>query len=135
MVLVNTTQNTIVSDRCHLANSVLKRMVGLLNRMRFDKGEGLLLDRSYGIHTFGMRFPIDVLFLDKDLHVIRAIKALPPYRTCAVKRSVYVLEVPIGAIEASRTQEGDQIQISNNAYSDTATGARVTQADDIPSRS
>jgi len=134
MVLVNATQKTIVSDRCHFANTVLKRMVGLLNRGRFDRGEGLLLDRCYGIHTVGMRFPIDVLFLDKDLHVIRAIKALPPWRTCAVKKSVYVLEVPVGAIEASRTGEGDQIQISN-ANSDTTTGARVSQADHTPSSS
>jgi len=105
-----------------------------LNRGRFDKGEGLLLDRCYGIHTFGMRFPIDVLFLDKDLHVIRAVKALPPYRTCAVKKSVYVLEVPVGAIEASRTAEGDQIQI-RTANSDTTTSARVAPTDQIASRS
>ena len=134
MVLVNATHKTVVSDRCHFANTVLKRMIGLLNRGRFDQGEGLLLDRCYGIHTFGMRFPIDVLFLDKDLHVIRAIKALPPYRTCAVRKSVYVLEVPVGAIEASCTEEGDQIQISN-ANSDTMTAVRVSQADHIPSRS
>jgi len=134
MVLVNATHKTVVSDRCHFANTVLKRMIGLLNRGRFDQGEGLLLDRCYGIHTFGMRFPIDVLFLDKDLHVIRAIKALPPYRTCAVKKSVYVLEVPVGAIEASRTEEGDQIQI-RNANSDTPTGERGSQADRILSRS
>jgi hypothetical protein len=134
MVLVNATQKTIVSDRCHFANTVLKRMVGLLNRGRLDKGEGLLLDRCYGIHTFGMRFPIDVLFLDKDLHVMRAVKALPPYRTCAVKKSVYVLEVPVGAIEASRTEEGDQIQISN-ANNDTTTGLRGSEADHIPSGS
>jgi uncharacterized membrane protein (UPF0127 family) len=134
MVLVNATQKTVVSDRCHFANTVLKRMVGLLNRGRFDKGEGLLLDKCYGIHTVGMRFAIDVLFLDKDLHVIRAVKALPPYRTCAVKKSVYVLEVPVGAIEASRTGEGDQIQISN-ANSDTTAGLRSAPADHIPSDS
>jgi uncharacterized membrane protein (UPF0127 family) len=78
MVLVNATKKTIVSDNCHFANSVLKRMIGLLNRGQLGRGEGLLLDRCYGIHTFGMRFPIDVLFLDKDLRVIRAVKALPP---------------------------------------------------------
>jgi uncharacterized membrane protein (UPF0127 family) len=49
-------KKTIVSDRCHFANTVLKRMVGLLNRGRFEKGEGLLLDKCYGIHTVGMRF-------------------------------------------------------------------------------
>jgi uncharacterized protein len=124
MVLVNATKKTVVSDNCHFANTVLKRMVGLLNRGKLDKGEGLLLDRCHGIHTFGMRFSIDVLFLDKDFCVIRAVKALPPYRTCIVKKSVYVLEVPVGALEASRTDEGDQIQI-RTANSDTTTSVNV----------
>jgi uncharacterized protein len=128
MVLVNATKKTVVSDDCHFANTVLKRMVGLLNRGKFEKGEGLLLDRCHGIHTFGMRFSIDVLFLDKDFCVIRAVKALPPYRTCVVKKSVYVLEVPVGAIDASRTGEGDQIQI-RTANSDTTTSGHVGGAE------
>ena len=134
MVLVNATKKTVISDNCHFANTVLKRVVGLLNRGRLDKGEGLLLDRCYGIHTFGMRFPIDVLFLDKDLCVIRAVKALPPYRTCVVKKSIYVLEVPVGALDASRTGEGDQIQI-RTANSDTTTSGRVAGAEKMPTRS
>ncbi len=124
MVLVNTTKKTVVSDNCHFANTVLKRMVGLLNRGHLDKGEGLLIDRCHGIHTFAMRFPIDVLFLDKDFCVIRAVKALPPYRMCAVKKSVYVLEVPVGVLDTSRTGEGDQIQI-RTANSDTTTNGRA----------
>jgi uncharacterized protein len=128
MVLVNATRKTVVSDRCHFANTVLKRMVGLLNRRRFAKGEGLLLDRCYGVHTFGMRFPIDVLFLDKDLRVIRAVKGLPPYRTSIVKKAVYVLELPVGALEASRTEEGDQIQI-RTAQAEPVTSVRVAGAE------
>ena len=134
MVLVNATKKTVISDNCHFANTVLKRVVGLLNRGRLDKGEGLLLDRCYGIHTFGMRFPIDVLFLDKDLCVIRAVKALPPYRTCVVKKSVYVLEVPVGALDESRTGEGDQIQI-RTANSDTTTTGRMAGAERTPTHS
>ena len=128
MVLVNASKKTVVSDKCHFANTLLKRMVGLLNRGRFDRGEGLLLDRCYGIHTFGMRFPIDVLFLDKDLRVIRAVKALPPFRTCVVRKAVYVLEVPVGALDASRTVEGDQIQI-RSANSDATTSVRVSASE------
>jgi uncharacterized membrane protein (UPF0127 family) len=134
MILVNATKKTMVSDKCHFANTVLKRMVGLLNRGRIEKGEGLLLDRCYGIHTIGMRFPIDVLFLDKDLHVIRAVKALPTYRICVVRKSVYVLEVPVGALDASCTEDGDQIQI-RTANNDTTTSARVAATDQIPSGS
>ena len=134
MVLVNATKKTVISDNCHFANTVLKRMVGLLNRGQFNKGEGLLLDRCLGIHTFGMRFSIDVLFLDKDFCVIRAVKALPPYRTCVGKKSVYVLEVPVGAVDASHTGEGDQIQI-RTANNDTTTSGRVSGAEKISTRS
>ena len=131
MVLVNVTRKTILSDRCHFANTVLKRMVGLLNRRKFVNGEGLLLDRCYGVHTFGMRFPIDVLFLDKDLRVIRAVKALPPYRTSIVKKAVYVLELPVGALEASHTEDGDQIQI-RTAQAEAVISVRVAGAENAP---
>jgi hypothetical protein len=86
-------------------------MVGLLNRSALAQGEGLLLDRCYGIHTFGMRFAIDVLFLDKNLCVIRTVRALPPFRTCVVRKAVYVLELPAGTIDRSQTEPGHQIQI------------------------
>ena len=111
MVLINVQKKTVVSNHCHFANSVSKRMVGLLNRKSLAPGEGLLLDRCYGIHTFFMRFPIDVLFLDKDYHVMKAVRALPPWRTCAVKQAVYVLELPAGTINQTQSTEGDQIQL------------------------
>jgi uncharacterized membrane protein (UPF0127 family) len=116
MVLVNATKKTVLSDSCRFANSLLKRMVGLLNRRVLAKGEGLLLDRCYGIHTFFMRFSIDVLFLDKELQVIRAVSALPPFRTCVVKQAVYVLELPVGSIQQSQTTAGDQIQMKTSAH-------------------
>ncbi len=131
MVLVNATRKSVVSDRCHFADTVFKRMVGLLNRRTFVPGEGLLLDRCYGIHTVGMRFPIDVLFLDKELRVMRAVPALPPFRTCIVKYAVYVLELPVGAIQASRTEAGDQIQMRSTA-ADSTTSLQVPVAEKDP---
>lgn len=120
MVLVNATRKTVVSDQCRFANSVLKRLVGLLNRKNFVTGEGLLFDRCYGIHTFGMRFPIDVVFLDREYKVIRTVPALPPLRTCAVRQAVYVLELPVGSIERSGTMEGDQIQVRATSHETAA---------------
>lgn len=111
MVIYNLQRKAVLADRCHFANSVLKRMVGLLNRSFLPPGEALLLDRCYGIHTFFMRFPIDVLFLDKDYRVIKTVRALPAWRACTVKQAVYVLELPAGAIERTQTVEGDQIQL------------------------
>jgi uncharacterized protein len=130
MILFNATKKTAVCDRCHFADSLLKRMVGLLNRKVLAPGEGLLLDRCYGIHTIGMRFPIDVLFLDKELHVMRAVQALPPFRTCVVKHAVYVLELPVGAIPASRTEAGDQIQM-RTASADTAASLKTSPPDKV----
>lgn len=127
MILVNATKKTTVSDRCRFANTVLKRMVGLLNRRALSQGEGLLLDRCYGIHTFGMRFPIDVLFLDKELRVIKTVPALPPFRTCVVKQALYVLELPVGSIQKSLTANGDQIQMRTVGH-DTTSMNRVAQA-------
>jgi hypothetical protein len=121
VVVVNASKNSVVAENCRFANSVLKRMIGLLNRRSLAAGEGLLLDRCYGIHTFGMRFPIDVLFLDHDLHVLRAVSALPPCRTCATKRAVYVLELPAGTIGRTKVEAGDQIQIRAAAPSAVAT--------------
>jgi uncharacterized membrane protein (UPF0127 family) len=134
MVLVNATKKTVLSNRCHFANTVLKRMVGLLNRRKFAEGEGLLLDRCYGVHTFGMRFPIDVLFLDKDLRVIRAVKALPPYRTCVVRKAVYVLELPVGALQTTRTEESDQIQIRTVAQADATASAPATSVENVTAK-
>ncbi len=115
MVLINVQKKTVVSDHCHFAGSALKRMVGLLNRTSLAQGEGLLIDRCYGIHTFFMRFPIDVLFLDKDYRVMKAVRSLPPWRTSIVKQAVYVLELPPGTINLSHTAEGDQIQLRATA--------------------
>lgn len=78
MVVINATKNSLLADQCRFANSVLKRMIGLLNRHSLGNGEALLLDHCYGIHTFGMRFSIDVLCLDNNFRVLRAITKLPP---------------------------------------------------------
>lgn len=111
MIIYNLTRGTVLADRCRFADTVWKRMVGLLNRNRYDPGEGLVLNHCYGIHTFFMRFPIDVLFLDQDYRVLRTVPELRPFRTSVVKKAVYVVELPAGTISRSQTQVGDQIQI------------------------
>ena len=75
--------------------------------------EALWLMPSKGIHTVGMKFPIDVVFLNKDCHVLGLISGLAPYRISSVQlRSYSVLELPNGTIRKSRTEIGDQLEIS-----------------------
>lgn len=62
------------------------------------------------IHTFFMRIPIDVLFLDADGVIIKQLPALPPWRASAVYlKARSVLELPAGTLQASGTQEGDRL--------------------------
>ncbi len=111
MIVINATKNTLLSDRCRFANSIWKRMIGLLDRKNVAEGEGLLLDRCLGIHTIGMRFPIDVLCLDRNLRVLRTIKEMPPFRACLLNRALFVMELPAGTISKTNTFVGDQIHI------------------------
>jgi uncharacterized membrane protein (UPF0127 family) len=85
---------------CTLARNPLTRMRGLLGRRGLAQGEGLLLQPAGSIHTFFMRFPIDVVFLDGDRRVMRVAPNVRPWRTAAVRKARAVLELAAG--EAAR---------------------------------
>jgi len=121
MQIVNATKKRVLSDQCRLANTFLKRAIGLLNRSSLRPGEGLLLHDCHGIHTVGMRFPIDVIFLDKSLRVMRLAQQVRPFRIGpAAKDAVYVLELPAGVIDDTKTEVGDQVQFSTESASGAA---------------
>jgi uncharacterized protein len=86
----------IVCERCHAPGTVIGRMRGLLGRSELPAGEGLLLRRAPAIHTFFMRFAIDVVFLDRDLVVVGMESEVPPWRIVARRRASAVLELPAG---------------------------------------
>jgi uncharacterized membrane protein (UPF0127 family) len=78
----------------------------------FGAGRGLWISPSHGIHTFGMRFPIDVLYLDKDCLVIYVRSRLRPWRVAPVHlRAASVIELPENTLQPSGTAVGDQIEI------------------------
>lgn len=87
-------------------------MKGLLGASSIPAGKGLLLKPCMGVHTFGMTFPIDVLFLDKGNHVIAVITNLQPNRISRLYlNAASALELPAGIIEATATSLGDKIDI------------------------
>jgi uncharacterized membrane protein (UPF0127 family) len=85
---------------CTVARTPLARMRGLLGRHGLAEGEGLLLEPAGSIHTFFMRFPIDVVFLDREQRVVRVVPNLRPWRTAGVRKARAVLELAAG--EAAR---------------------------------
>jgi uncharacterized membrane protein (UPF0127 family) len=90
-------------------------MTGLLGRDGLLEGEGLVIDPCNSIHTFFMRFSIDVLFVDAQGVVVRKIDALKPWRlTWIYFRARKVIELPAGVIQKSGTQAGDQLSIERS---------------------
>ncbi len=94
-----------------VADSLLKRMKGLLGKSKMEGGESLWIKPCMSIHTFFMKFPIDALFLDRKNKVIAAIENLQPNRiTRLYPKAVSVFELPAGTIEKTSTAVGDIIE-------------------------
>ncbi len=88
------------------------RLIGLLGQRRLERGDGLLLCGEQAIHTIGMRFPIDVLYLDRTARVLRAFHSLPPQRLAPFLRDSHnVLELPAGTLAETGTRVGDELTI------------------------
>ncbi|MBI3537138.1 MAG: DUF192 domain-containing protein [Chloroflexi bacterium] len=109
---MNQTRAAILVDNGSIAASAWARLRGLLGVKSLARGDGLLLQGEQAIHTIGMRFAIDALFLDKNNRVVRIENAMPPLRlTPFVFRAAQVLELPAGRAAEIGTRVGDQIEI------------------------
>jgi uncharacterized membrane protein (UPF0127 family) len=100
---------TVVCERCTVAATPLTRMKGLLGRSELPPGEGLLLRPASSIHTFFMRFPIDVVFLDRDLVVRKTVSGLKPWRLASARRARSVLELAAGESERRALAAGQRL--------------------------
>jgi uncharacterized protein len=97
----------VVCERCEVPRSSFARMRGLLGRTSLEPGSGMLIDAAPSVHMFFMRFPIDVVFLDRDWKVVRVVHALKPWRVAGARRAVAALELPAGAAGEAGLVEGD----------------------------
>ncbi|AKU91824.1 DUF192 domain-containing protein [Vulgatibacter incomptus] len=115
----NETRGTALALRARRASSVSSRLRGLLGEASFEPGDGLHIVPCNSIHTFFMRFPIDVLFLDAHGKAIRALQDIPPWRATRIHLAARtVLELPAGTLRSTGTLAGDSIAL--RARSDLA---------------
>lgn len=112
MMVVNATRGRCLAEDCRVARGLWARLWGLLGQRGLSPGKGILLQPCQAIHTFLMRFPIDVLFVDSRHRVVHLVEKMPPYRLSPfVGQAHYALELPVGSIGQSGTQVGDQLQL------------------------
>ena len=110
----NRTRTTYLATDLMIARTHWSRFRGLMatDPSRFRRGQGLWIIPSRGIHTFAMRFPIDVVYLDQERIVIHIEEELKPWRMAAIRiRAASVLELPIGTVRDSKTALGDKVDI------------------------
>jgi uncharacterized protein len=108
-------EGQVVCDRCEVADRVLSRLRGLLGRATLPRGDGILIRPSWSIHTAFMRFPIDVVFLDRELEVLAVRHRLRPWRAATKLRAHSVLEVAAGECERLGIQIGDRLVSAEGA--------------------
>jgi uncharacterized membrane protein (UPF0127 family) len=108
-----TADGAVVCERCEIPESSFGRARGLLGRSCLEPGEGMLIDRAGSVHMFFMRFPIDVVFLDRDRQVVGVRHGLRPWRVAGARRAVAALELPAGAAAAAGVEEGDVLVLDD----------------------
>ena len=101
---------TMICESCLVADRMFPRMKGLLGRRSLPSGEGMLIRPAPSIHTFFMRFPIDVVFLSRDGEVVKVAPNVAPWRTRSCRKAHAVLELAAGESERRKVSVGDHLE-------------------------
>ena len=111
MRVENRTRAVSLGDAIDVADTSSKRRTGLLKHAGLAKGQGLWIVPCEAIHCFGMKFSIDVLFLNKKRKVLKVRKDMGRWGIALCLRAHSVLELPAGTIAATGTQAGDELEL------------------------
>src|SRR5580698_11500746 len=109
--VTNVTRGTVLATALEVADSGPKRNKGLLGRTGLADGEGLWIVPCESVHTFFMKFPIDLVYLGKDRKVRKVRHAVKPWRLSACLSAHSILELPAGAAKKSGTQAGEELTV------------------------
>lgn len=107
----NLTRNTELGASIDIADTSAKRRTGLLKHTGLAPGEGLWIVPCESVHTFFMKFPIDLVYLDKKNTVRKVSHAVAPWRLSACFSAHSIIELPAGAARETGTVAGDQLEV------------------------
>lgn len=111
MRIINSTNKLILADKASLADSFFARLKGLLGTKQMLSGEGLVIKPCNSVHTFGMNYAIDVVFIAADHRVVKTVPDLAPGKLAACGSSSYVVELPAGTLAGTGTVVGDYLEL------------------------
>lgn len=108
----NLTRQVVIASHVEVADHGARRRKGLLGRDHLAAGEGLWILPCEAVHTFGMQFAIDLIYLDRNHRVRKIRSGVPPYRISGCLSAHSVLELAAGTIKQSQTKPGDRLEFS-----------------------
>jgi uncharacterized membrane protein (UPF0127 family) len=110
--VLNQSHRTTLATHVHVADTPRSRRQGLLGRPELRQHEGLWIVPCESVHTVGMRYPIDLVYLDRERRVVRIVESLAPYRMSLCLRAYSVIELAAGAARRSGTKSGHQLTLT-----------------------
>jgi uncharacterized membrane protein (UPF0127 family) len=110
MKIANLTRQVVLANSVEVADAGATRRKGLLGRSGLPAGEGLWIVPCESVHTFGMKFPIDLVYLDRNRKVKKVRNAVPPWRFSACLSAHSVVELASGTIQKTQTRPGDKLE-------------------------
>lgn len=111
--ITNLTRNSVLAEQAELADRGATRRKGLLGRDGLAPGEGLWILPCESVHTFGMKFAIDLIYIDRKHRVRKVRSAVLPWRLSACLSAHSVIELAVGTVQATRTTRGDILEFSS----------------------
>lgn len=112
ITILNVTRQTKLASWAEVADHGAARNKGLLGRTSLPLGSGLWIVPCESVHTFFMKFPIDLVYIDRNKRVKKVRSNVGPWRLSACLSAHSIIELPAGVAQTTQTQRGDQLHFS-----------------------
>jgi len=112
LLVTNIDRNSVLATQLEVADTGAKRNKGLLGRKGLPPGGGLWIVPCESVHTIGMQFPIDLVYLDRKLRIRKICNEVGPWRISICVSAHSILELPAGSVRHTQSKPGDTIEFS-----------------------
>lgn len=113
MRVMNASKNIVLVDNCRTADTFISRFLGLMGKPCLPSDSGLVITPCNSIHMFFMRFPLDVVFVDRNNTVVSLVENIKPWRVSGIaKKARSAIELTSGTIKRTQTEIGDKLEFT-----------------------